>query len=344
MIETKSGKTFPTGATDWKWLFPGVPKKLKALHDEGYSVVIFSNQGGITKNQVSFKQLETKINAMMAEAKVPIITFLASDGDDYRKPYLGMFNLYEEHVAKVDKANSYYIGDAAGRGDGWKTGRKKDFSCGDRKFASNIGLPFQTPEEFFLGEEEALFSWGALNPKDVPTTGKITENPDNLVSSTQEIIVMVGCPASGKSTFAKTYLLPKGYAHINRDTLSTMPKCKAAATKALEAKQSVVIDNTNPNAEARRDWIALAKQFKVPIRCYQMLTDVDLAKHLNTVRAAMAGTKPISSVAYNVFKGKFQEPKTSEGFTEVKKIKFIRQHPDDNHRQIFEMWTEVAKR
>ena len=34
----------------------------------------------------------------------------------------------------------------------WKAGAKKDFSCSDRKFAHNIGLPFHTPEEFFLGE------------------------------------------------------------------------------------------------------------------------------------------------------------------------------------------------
>ena len=344
LIKTKSGRIFSTSETDWEWLFPSVPEKLKALHDDGYSIVIFSNQMGIEKNQVPVKQLQNKIDAMIDSAKVPIITFLASSIDEYRKPLIGMFNLFEELVTKVDKATSFFVGDAAGRGDGWKTGRKKDISCGDRKFASNVGLPFQTPEEYFLGEEEAPFSWGALDPKTVPTTGKITENPDNIISSTQEIIVLVGYPASGKSTFAKTYLLPNGYAHVNRDTLGTIHKCKSAATDALEAKQSVVIDGPNPNVEARSDWVALARQFQVPIRCYQLLTDLNLAKHLNTVRAVtVTGTKPISSGVYNVFKSKFQEPKTSEGFTEVKKIQFIRQHPDDNHRQIFEMWTEVPR-
>lgn len=35
LIKTKSGKKFPTGKTDWQWLFPVVPGKLKKLHSEG---------------------------------------------------------------------------------------------------------------------------------------------------------------------------------------------------------------------------------------------------------------------------------------------------------------------
>ena len=36
---------------------------------------------------------------------------------------------------------------------------------------------------------------------------------------------MVGCPASGKSTFRKRYLEPHGYVAVNRDTMGTMQKC-----------------------------------------------------------------------------------------------------------------------
>jgi len=36
------------------------------------------------------------------------------------------------------------------------------------------------------------------------------------------MIILVGMPGSGKSTFANRVLLPLGYQWINRDTLKTM--------------------------------------------------------------------------------------------------------------------------
>jgi bifunctional polynucleotide phosphatase/kinase len=39
-----------------------------------------------------------------------------------------------------------------------------------------------------------------------------------------------------------------------------MPKCLEAAERAIKEKKSVVIDNTNPTADARADFIALAKK------------------------------------------------------------------------------------
>ena len=46
--------------------------------------------------------------------------------------------------------DSFYCGDAAGRP---KTAtRPRDFTDTDLKFAINVGLPFKTPEQLFLGE------------------------------------------------------------------------------------------------------------------------------------------------------------------------------------------------
>lgn len=40
--------------------------------------------------------------------------------------------------------------------------------AGCRKFAANIGIQFYTPEEFFLKESKAPFTWGEFIPSEYP--------------------------------------------------------------------------------------------------------------------------------------------------------------------------------
>jgi bifunctional polynucleotide phosphatase/kinase len=78
-----------------------------------------------------------------------------------------------------------------------------------------------------------------------------------------EVVVFVGSPAIGKSTFAQKYLVSNGYEYVNQasslhstflynhmclilvhqDTLKTKEKCVAACESALRAGKSVVIGN-----------------------------------------------------------------------------------------------------
>ena len=52
----------------------------------------------------------------------------------------------------MDLSQSWYVGDAAGRAKAWdgNAKTKKDFSCGDRKFAHNIGLKFGTDMSYYV--------------------------------------------------------------------------------------------------------------------------------------------------------------------------------------------------
>lgn len=80
-----------------------------------------------------------------------------------------------------------------------------------------------------------------------------------------------------------------------------------------------MIDKTNPDPSGRQAYIELARQRKVPARCYWLQTDLAVARHLNEYRAKL-GSELRPNIAYNVYEGKFVPPSLSEGFTEIVKV------------------------
>ena len=84
-----------------------------------------------------------------------------------------------------------------------------------------------------------------FNPTSVPEAGEVIVGKGNKVDFVEkEMVIFVGSPASGKSTFWKNYM-PQ-YLRVNRDTLKTKEKCYKLAEEAILKGSSVVIDNTNP--------------------------------------------------------------------------------------------------
>lgn len=57
--------------------------------------------------------------------------------------------LQKNQSIKIDKNESIFVGDAAGRPANKINKTKKDHSSADRLFAMNIGIKFYTPEEHF---------------------------------------------------------------------------------------------------------------------------------------------------------------------------------------------------
>ncbi|KYR00917.1 SAP DNA-binding domain-containing protein [Tieghemostelium lacteum] len=160
VIKTKSGKIFPQHVDDWVWWHKTVPDKLVELHQQGYHVVLFTNQAfiqsGASFSVEWYNQITTKIRNIANLLQIPINAFISPCEDEMRKPRRGMWDLMIEVstllIEPFDIKQCYYIGDAAGRPDHWKPGVKGDFSDSDLEFAKNIGVDFHTPEVFFLGE------------------------------------------------------------------------------------------------------------------------------------------------------------------------------------------------
>ena len=329
----KKFATFAKGPEDWEWLHPTVPERLRELHGLGYMVLFISNQGGIAKDASKASWVKTKVLKIQDAAKVPISFMCATHEDHNRKPGPAMWHILTNGLYKnvtVDAANSFYCGDAAGR-VGYTTLalREKDFSCSDRKFAFSCGLSFMTPEEWLVGTTKpANFTWEGLGPADLDALASNSHPAGGYDvvaegSAKPELVVMVGFPGSGKSSFFRNFFKPAGYVHANRDTLKTMDKCVAAADAALKAGKSVCVDNTSPEPSDRAMYLKVAKQHGVRARVFHMQASKELAWHMNLVRAQLGISARVSSIGYNIYKGKFREPTTAEGFDAVVKVPVV---------------------
>ncbi|XP_056398657.1 bifunctional polynucleotide phosphatase/kinase [Hyla sarda] len=346
IITTKSGKVFPTSADDWRILYPEIPKKLKAVLADGYKVVFFTNQMGITRGKLRPEVFKAKAEAVLDQLGIPVQIFVATGLGVYRKPVTGMWDYLCEKAndgMKVKKEDCVYVGDAAGRPANWAPDRKKkDFSCSDRLFAINIGIQFYTPEEYFLGWKKAAFNLPTFDPKALNPSGPLYDPPSSsLVSSSVEVVVTVGFPAAGKSTFIKEHLAPKGYAYANRDTLGTWQKCVAACEDALKKGKSIVIDNTNPDVESRSRYISCAQKAGVPVRCFLFTAPLEIAKHNNRFREMTSkGHVSVNDMVINSYKSKFVAPSLSEGFSEILKINFVPNFKDPDLKAMYEQFSE----
>lgn len=343
LIKTASGKKFPVDSNDWQFFSPAVPAKLHSLHSENTRIVIFTNQSELEKKKTTVDTLCRKFENIINELDIPVQLFISTGINHYRKPSTAMWDHFVTHCTHgmtIDLSQSFYVGDAAGRMKNWKPGASKDFSPSDRMFAANIGLQFYTPEEYFCGEPEAKdFEWRRPNPLEF--LQRKGDTMQKVHSETQEMVLLVGCPASGKSTFSFRHLQPHGYININRDTLKTQSKCLKAVEEELKRGKSVVIDNTNPSKSSRAEFIKIARSMKVPVRCFQFTADSHLSDHLNYYRMyqTKGEVRRIPDVAYRVYEKNYEEPELAEGLKEIRRVDFVPVFDSEDDEQLFKKWT-----
>ena len=344
LVNQPSGKTFPVNADDWQPLNGVVKEKLVSASKDSV-IVIFTNQNGIEKNQVTTKDVMKRIDNFLNFCGLQDIVwcFAASHSDHFRKPCTGMWDFAMSQfeaangITKINKNECLYVGDAAGRHKTKTT--KKDFSCSDRTFAHNVGIAFMTPEQFFLDSPAPLaseWSWDGINPEDYLHLEKAANATAVGEKPTQELVLLIGPPASGKSTFCLKHF--PNYVRINNDTLKTKAKCIKLAMESLKAGKSIIVDNTNPSAKARKEYIdCLGKTSSVPVRAIVIETPKELVFHLNNVRVKMTqgATRKIPSVCYNTYFKNFEQPKQTEGISEIVVVPFKLEFGDQKHRQLF---------
>lgn len=301
--------------------------------------------------------MQQKIEAIASRlAPVPLQVFISSGSGKYRKPLPGMwehFSSHENGTVEIDLNGSFFVGDAAGRkkatsaSSSAKKSVKGDHSCADRLFAINIGIQFYTPEEIFLDRKAEPFEMPLFDPRNVINNPPKTLFEPNTtvtppINGQNEMIVIVGFPASGKSTFVEDYLIPKGFIHINRDNLKSWQKCVKECEQSLSKGFSVVIDNTNPDRESRQRYILCAKKVTgVRCRCFVMNVSYEQAKHNNKFRQLCVADKEhkdVNEMIINAYKAKFEQPNLAEGFDEIVNVNFIPKFNDCDEKKLYGMF------
>ncbi|KAF9580496.1 hypothetical protein BGW38_002841, partial [Lunasporangiospora selenospora] len=344
LIKVNGKHKWPKNADDWVWWSPKVPARLKELSESGHTLVLVTNQNGLEGNVPKQEEMKLKLSKICGQLQLPMWIL-------------------------INRSQSYYVGDAAGRHQGWKVGALKDFNNTDRKFAATLEVDFYTPEDFFLSQScpDHMWDYGPFNPKTWPKDSPLfspTLTPLLPASNSCEMILFVGYPASGKSSFAKKHVLSTNrYEYVNQDTLKTKDKCLKAAEESLKNSKSVVIDNTNADKATRAPYIALAKKYNIPVRCFLFMVDKHLAVHNNYFRAfhrtlvelesprpsdsatdsdqsASSSSTPktrdeaprdrLSEMVFAGYTKRYQEPAIEEGFSEIKNINFV---PDEETRE-----------
>ena len=329
----KSGKSkSPNKTKEAPYKFTFDLNKIKSKLDEyqknDYILAVFSNQNGITQGHIKESEFKEKIDKIFTqELKYPIITFFAKEKDYYRKPCIGMLDLFQKKFNNdilLDINECIFVGDAAGRKKS-NTYKRNDFSNSDYKFALNCGFKFFTPEEFFLNEKSDY-------PEIINTLHEYDKNNNDHIKydispNHKEAIILIGSPGSGKSTFTENNLTPKGYIRINQDTLKTRQKVIKCIEENVEKGNKIVIDSTNPEKNGRGDYIKICKKHGYLVRAFNFLVTKELAMHLNNLRTINKNRKHLSgyvnAIPIHTFFKNYEEPKKEEGFDDIVNVNFV---------------------
>mmetsp|Transcript_12471 Transcript_12471/g.23961 ORF Transcript_12471/g.23961 Transcript_12471/m.23961 type:complete len:203 (-) Transcript_12471:33-641(-) len=144
-------KTLHFGGMAWRLSSAHVPARLQQLHEEGFKVVVFSNQHAAGRQRTldgmarAVHETIDKFEDFSRFCGVPMQIYVAiarGDVDDpFRKPNVGMWELLCSEAAcnggiVPDARQSFYCGNSAGR--------SSDGNDVDWEFALRSGLEFRT--------------------------------------------------------------------------------------------------------------------------------------------------------------------------------------------------------
>jgi bifunctional polynucleotide phosphatase/kinase len=363
-IKPIKGKIHPIDENDWEFLTMDL-SRIKSKIEEGYKFVIFTNQGGLlnlTTGKLGIEGFKNRWNAIYTKLQnehgINSVYLVASLYDDFnRKPFSGMWEYIETVLngnIKVDRTTSLYVGDMAGR--------KGDYSSSDLLFAMNLGVNFQVPEVFYnMPNGKAVSNRTSVLMKAVEKNEKvfngrifidefdktisqknklILEDIKKLLLERQCLIMFVGSPASGKTSYYQENIKNiENQIYLSNDTFNGTPgKFNKEIEKTLRNGISVVIDNTNGTSKVREKYIKIARDINkesgkdIKIIVVKFNTEKEIVLHLNAIRTKLINTcilkgnkdckHNVPAVAIHSYWKRLEEPNKKEDIDYIFEIEY----------------------
>lgn len=269
IVKAKDGRPFPKNLEDWEFTRPSVPTVLKKTAETRH-IILVTDQSKPWK----VDQIHAVMKVLGLEPSIII-----GVKKEHQKPAT---TLFDSQFPVFDKTQAFYVGDAAGR--------KGDWSDCDKVFAERLGVRFQVPEQVFPLEPLVF--------KPIPP----------IPEGEKEVVIMMGYPASGKSTLAKTLV---DYHRVDGDALKTGSAMIKDASKHV-GTESIVFDCTASNKKKRAFFVDFAKKHSRSVRIVYVSTPIERAMEQNKQRA-LEGGADVPDIAFYMFRKHFEMPTEEEG-------------------------------
>lgn len=298
----------------WTLKYDNIERRLTKMYNKEYKLAIFVNHIAMAKG--TLQTFKDKIEAFLNQIGIPMQVFICTGETKYKKPIPFMWRVMEQYNENItiEPDRCFYVGSSV--------------DLTDRLFAANLNIRFFTGDEYFKLHSSPVPQMPAFNP-----TIAQENNFSLVVAATQEVLVIVGPPCSGKTLFYKNYLRDYHYSYIDGTTNNTTAKLQRLLKTT---KRSIFIDGTNPTKTIRQKFIKITNEFDVPCRCFLMDVSRVQARHINKLRE-LTGTRVKANldVALDQFYAAYETPRVSEGFSTVVLVPFVPRYEDEEQKNLY---------